>query len=151
MVELAWPRPWSGSPSSPCSSLSGTGSYRQGISLATIGAHNLRATTKDLLAGLGRPPLTAAELLVRSLAVKPIERSDVIARNMASPLPPSARPQPARPPVPQPDLAAEVEQMREEFKQGMQMIEQLCTRLEELTEAVRLLAERAEGRRKESE
>jgi hypothetical protein len=31
------------------------------------------------------------------------------------------------------------------------MIEQLCTRLEELTEAVRLLAERAEGRRKESE
>jgi hypothetical protein len=83
--------------------------------------------------------------------VKPIERSDVIARNMASPLPPSARPQPARPPVPQPDLAAEVEQMREEFKPGMQMIEQLCTRLEELTEAVRLLAERAEGRRKESE
>jgi DNA-binding transcriptional MerR regulator len=123
----------------------------QGTSLATIGAHNLRATTKDLLADLGRPPLTAAELLVRSFAVKPIERSDVIARNMASPLPPSARPQPARPPVPQPDLAAEVEQMREEFKQGMQMIEQLCTRLEELTEAVRLLAERAEGRRKESE
>jgi DNA-binding transcriptional MerR regulator len=123
----------------------------QGTSLATIGAHNLRATTKDLLADLGRPPLTAAELLVRSFAVKPIERSDVIARNMASPLPQPARPQPARPPVPQPDLAAEVEQMREEFKQGMQMIEQLCTRLEELTEAVRLLAERAEGRRKESE
>lgn len=123
----------------------------QGISLATIGAHNLRATTKDLLADLGRLPLTAAELLVRSFAADSGERSDVIARNMASPLPQPARPQPARPPVPQPDLAAEVEQMREEFKQGMQMIEQLCTRLEELTEAVRLLAERAEGRRKESE
>jgi len=113
-----------------------------GTSLAAIGAHNLRATTKDLLADLGKPAPTAAELLVRSFAAKPIERSDVIARNMASPLPPPPRPQPARPPVPQQDLAAEVEQLREEFKQGMRMIEELCTQLEKLTEAVRRLAER---------
>jgi hypothetical protein len=51
-----------------------------------------------------------------------------------------------RPPVPQPDLAAEVERLREEFKQGMHLIEQLCIRLEELTEAVRLLAEKDKRR-----
>lgn len=124
----------------------------QGTSLATIGAHNLRATTKDLLADLGSPPLTAAEVLVRSFAVTRGEHSDAAAKTarMQAPMPASMqmRTAPPRPPVPQPDLAAEIEQMREEFKQGMQMIEQLCTRLEELTEAVRLLAERAEGRSK---
>ena len=127
----------------------------QGISLATIGAHNLRATTKDLLADLGRLPLTAAELLVRSFAADSGERSDAAAKlvrkQMSTFSSMNMRASAPRPPVPQPDLAAEVEQMREEFKQGMQMIEQLCTRLEELTEAVRLLAERAEGGRKESE
>lgn len=128
-----------------------------GTSLATIGAHNLRATTKELLADLRKPPPTAAELLVRSFAADEptagaFREAALMSRAPASPAEPRmaamlSRRNAPRPPVPQPDLAAEVVRLREDFKQGMRTIEELCAQLDELTEAVRLLAERTEGGR----
>lgn len=126
-----------------------------GTSLAMIGPHNLRATTKELLADLDGPLPTAAELLVRSFAVSGATDERNAAHGAAAPDSSGAAPMlrrmterraAVRPPVPQPDLAAEVERLREEFKQGMHLIEQLCIRLEELTEAVRLLAEKDKRR-----
>jgi DNA-binding transcriptional MerR regulator len=130
-----------------------------GTALAMIGPYNLRMTTQQLLTNLVKPAPTAAELLVQSFAgaVATPAREEALHRRSRS-MPPddlsaapanmraSARANAPRPPVPEPDLAAEVAQLREEFKRGMQMIEELSAQLVELAEVLRRLAELEESR-----
>ena len=130
----------------------------KGVSLSMIGDFNRRATTQELRAALDEPAPTEAELLVRSFKVAPMAnaapaiaaRMNAVHRRSAvhSDLD-AARSASQRPPTPAPDVAAEVTRLRDEFAQGMKMIEQLCVQLDSLIEAVRQVIEANAAERKD--
>ena len=123
----------------------------KGVALSVIGDYNRRAKTQDLRAGLERPAPTEAELLVQLFkpAAEAISAQDIVAnlkaqtasQNIQQGAMQFSRMSAQRPPTPAPDVAAEVTRLREDFAQGMKMIEKLCAELDSLTDAVRQVVE----------